>query len=167
MRQGASFWASQNTTGRSLRRAPHLGGLGPIVWRQAINAVRNSGRVILVFFVVAMLTGPVLASAGTTSGVTGMVGLLYFFVAFMMPRSLVCDFRCELWLNRTLQSPADRAMADLYGAASGAGGAVERHSTGDDFQHPDLLRRARSAGADRTGGAYRARQSAASTVLKT
>ncbi|MGI9413168.1 MAG: putative ABC exporter domain-containing protein [Hyphomicrobiales bacterium] len=96
MRQGASFWASEKTTGRSLRRAPALGGLGPIAWRQAINAIRNSGRVILVFFVIAMLTGPLLASAGTTSAISGIVGLLYFFIAFMMPRSLVCDFRGEL-----------------------------------------------------------------------
>ena len=96
MRQGASFWASEKTTGRSLRHAPSLGGVGPIVWRQTINAFRNSGRVILFFFVIAMLTGPLIASAGGQSAVTGIVGLVYFFIAFMMPRSLVCDFRGEL-----------------------------------------------------------------------
>lgn len=96
MRQGASFWASDKTTGRSLRRAPALGGIGPIAWRQAINATRNSGRVIIVFFVISLLTGPVLANAGAASSISGIVGLAYFFIAFIMPRSLVCDFRGEL-----------------------------------------------------------------------
>jgi hypothetical protein len=95
MKQGASFWASDNTTGRSVRRSPVLGGLGPIVWRQTMNAVRNSGRVVLVFLVIAMLTGPILASTGTTLKTNVIVGLLYFFIAFIMPRSLLCDFRGE------------------------------------------------------------------------
>jgi len=96
MRQGASFWASEKTTSNSLERAPVLGGLGPVAWRQAINAVRNSGRVILVFFIIAALTGPLLANAGSASAISGFAGLGYFFIAFIMPRSLVCDFRGEL-----------------------------------------------------------------------
>ena len=95
MKQGASFWASDKTTGRSVRRSPVLGGLGPIVWRQTMNAVRNSGRVVLVFLVIAMLTGPILASAGTTLKIGVIVGLLYVFIAFILPRSLLCDFRGE------------------------------------------------------------------------
>lgn len=95
MKQGASFWASDKTTGRSVRRSPVLGGLGPIVWRQTMNAVRNSGRVVLVFLVIAMFTGPILASTGTTIKNNVIVGLLYFFIAFIMPRSLLCDFRGE------------------------------------------------------------------------
>ena len=95
MKQGASFWASDKTTGRSVRRSPVLGGLGPIVWRQTMNAVRNSGRVVLVFLVIAMFTGPILASAGTTLKIGVIVGLLYVFIAFILPRSLLCDFRGE------------------------------------------------------------------------
>lgn len=96
MRQGASFWASEKTTGRSLRRAPDLGGFGPVAWRQAINAMRNSGRVIALFFVIAMVSGPVMASAGSASSISGFAGLAYFFLAFIVPRSLVCDFRGEI-----------------------------------------------------------------------
>ena len=96
MRQGASFWASEKTTGRSVKRSPVIGGAGPIAWRQAINAIRNSGRVVLAFFAVAFMTGPLIASTGSPSAATGMIGLLYFFIAFMMPRSLVCDFRGDL-----------------------------------------------------------------------
>ena len=96
MRQGASFWASEKTTGRSLRRAPAIGGFGPIAWRQAINAMRNSGRVIAMFFVIAMLSGPLMAGIGSPSSMSGFAGLAYFFLAFIVPRSLVCDFRGEI-----------------------------------------------------------------------
>jgi hypothetical protein len=95
IKQGASIWASDKTTGRSVRRSPVLGGLGPIIWRQTMNAVRNSGRVVLVFLVIAILTGPILESASTELKTSMIVGLLYFFIAFIMPRSLLCDFRGE------------------------------------------------------------------------
>lgn len=96
VKRGGSFWASDKTTSRSLRRSPVLGGLGPIAWRQAINAVRNSGRVILVFMAIAALTGPLLANADMLTTASGTIGMLYFFVAFVLPRTLVCDFRGEL-----------------------------------------------------------------------
>lgn len=95
IRRGASFWASEKTTGRSVRRSPVLGGLGPIVWRQTMNVVRNSGRVVLVFLVISMLTGPILESTGNTLNTNVIVGLLYFFIVFIIPRTLLCDFRGE------------------------------------------------------------------------
>ncbi len=93
MKRGASIWVSDKTTGHSVRRSPVLGGLGPIVLRQTMNAIRNSGRVVLVFLVIAMLTGPILVGTGTTLRTSLIVGHLYFFIAFIMPRSLLCDFR--------------------------------------------------------------------------
>lgn len=114
MRQGASFWASDRTTGHSLRRSPVLGGLGPVIWRQLINATRNSGRVIAVFFVIALITGPVIAHAPSTRATHGLIGLVYFFIAFLMPRTLVCDFRGELGniaLYKALPIPAWRICA--------------------------------------------------------
>lgn len=96
MRQGASFWASDRTTGRSQARAPGFGGVGPIAWRQAINAVRNSGRTLVLFFLIAAVSGPLFVRAGSHPGAGGLFGLIYFFFAFIVPRSLVCDFRGEL-----------------------------------------------------------------------
>jgi len=96
IRQGGSFWASEKTTGRSLRHSPVAGGVGPIAWRQAINAVRNSGRVILVFLAIAAFTGPIATAAGIQSADSRTIGALYFFVAFIVPRTLVCDFRGDL-----------------------------------------------------------------------
>jgi len=96
IRQGGSFWASEKTTGHSVRHSPMLGGLGPIAWRQAINAVRNSGRVIVVFLAIAAFTGPLATTAGIQSADSRTIAALYFFIAFIVPRTLVCDFRGDL-----------------------------------------------------------------------
>ncbi len=96
IKEGGSFLASAETTSRSVLRAPVAGGLGPIVWRQAINAIRNSGRVALVFLAIALLTGPMVKVAGLEVSSSSALGGIYFLVAFMMPRSLACDFRGEI-----------------------------------------------------------------------
>lgn len=96
IKQGGSVWASDKTTGRSLTHAPAWGGLGPIAWRQAINAIRNSGRAILVFFALALFTGPLVVNVGSQFTASGTIAMLYFVVAFVLPRTLVCDFRGEL-----------------------------------------------------------------------
>lgn len=96
MKQGGSFWATERSEIPSIRTAPTLGGLGPIAWRQAIKAVRNSSKVIAIFLVAAACAGPLLALAGIP--VTSDRGLLmvFFFFGFILPRTLVCDFRGDL-----------------------------------------------------------------------
>ncbi len=93
---GGSLWASDKTTGHSIKRIPVLGGIGPVAWRQGLNAVRNSGRAILVFFAIAAVFGPMMTSADISLTASGILGLIYFFIAFILPRTLVCDFRGEL-----------------------------------------------------------------------
>jgi len=95
IRRGSSFWASDKRTGHSVRRAPVISGLGPIVWRQAINAVRNSGRVILVFMAIAALAGPIINSVEIKFSDGNFIGFIYFCIAFVIPRTLVCDFRSD------------------------------------------------------------------------
>jgi hypothetical protein len=96
MRQGGSFWATERSEIPSIRTAPMLGGLGPIAWRQAIKAVRNSAKVIIIFIVGAACAGPVFALSGLS--VTGDRGflLIFFFFGFILPRTLICDFRGDL-----------------------------------------------------------------------
>jgi hypothetical protein len=96
MKQGGSFWATERSEVPSIRSAPVLGGLGPIAWRQAIKAVRNSSKVIVIFIVGAACAGPLLSMAGIS--VTGDRGflLIFFFFGFILPRTLICDFRGDL-----------------------------------------------------------------------
>ena len=96
IRQGGSFWATDRTELPSIRRAPILGGLGPIVWRQALNVARSSFRVVAVFIGMAACVGPVLSASGIS--VTDSRAVLFFhvFFVFILPRTLVCDFRGDL-----------------------------------------------------------------------
>ena len=96
IKQGGSFWATQRTEVRSIRRAPILGGIGPIAARQTLNALRNSFKLILVFVGLAACIAPVAAAfdAPVTDRQSWM--LIYIFIAFMVPRNLVCDFRGDL-----------------------------------------------------------------------
>ncbi len=48
------------------------------------------------FLAIALLAGPFLTSTGIQLTNSGTLGILYFFVAFVLPRTLVCDFRGEL-----------------------------------------------------------------------
>jgi hypothetical protein len=96
MKQGGSFWATERSEIPSIRRAPALAGLGPIAWRQAIKAWRNSAKLIAVFLVAAAAAGPLSTMAGLS--VTGDYGLvlIFFFFCFILPRTLICDFRGDL-----------------------------------------------------------------------
>lgn len=96
MKQGGSFWATERSEISSIRSASTLGGLGPIAWRQAIKAVRNSSKLIVIFIVGAACAGPLFSMAGIS--ITDERGLLmiYFFFGFSLPRTLICDFRGDL-----------------------------------------------------------------------
>jgi len=81
---------------RSFRRAPIWGGLGPIAWRQAMNAARNSFKVIVVFVGIAACVGPLSAAVGIPVTDTRALTTFYIFFGFILPRTLVCDFRGDL-----------------------------------------------------------------------
>lgn len=96
MKQGGSFWATERSEVRSIRTAPTLGGLGPIAWRQGIKAVRNSSKLIVIFIVAAACAGPLSSMAGiSVTGDRGLV-MIFFFFGFILPRTLICDFRGDL-----------------------------------------------------------------------
>ena len=96
IKQGGSFWATERTEVRSIRRAPSLGGLGPIAARQALNALRNSFKLILVFIGLAACIAPIALAFDAPVTDNQTIMLIYIFIAFMIPRNLVCDFRGDL-----------------------------------------------------------------------
>jgi len=96
MKQGGSFWATKRTELGSIRRAPILGGLGPIAWRQVTNAARNSFKVIVVFVGIAACVGPLASALGVSVTDTRALTIIYVFFGFILPRTLVCDFRGDL-----------------------------------------------------------------------
>ncbi|MDC0116049.1 hypothetical protein OAH97_01060 [Octadecabacter sp.] len=96
IKQGGSFWATQRTEVRSMRRAPIVGGLGPIAARQVLNALRNSLKLFIVFVGLAACIAPISLALGAPVTQAQTLMIIYVFFAFIIPRSLVCDFRGDL-----------------------------------------------------------------------
>lgn len=96
IKQGGSFWATQRTEVRSIRRAPIVGGLGAIAARQALNALRNSFKLILIFAGLAASIAPVSLALGVPITEAQTLMIIYVFIAFILPRNMVCDFRGDL-----------------------------------------------------------------------
>ncbi len=96
IKQGGSFWATERTEVRSIRRAPILGGVGPIAVRQALNALRNSFKLIVVFVGLAACIAPISLALGAPVTQAQTVMIIYIFIAFILPRNMVCDFRGDL-----------------------------------------------------------------------
>ncbi|MEM7241293.1 MAG: putative ABC exporter domain-containing protein [Pseudomonadota bacterium] len=96
VKQGGSFWASDRTEVRSFRRAPIFGGIGPIAWRQALNAARNSLKIIVIFVGIAACVGPLAVAFGLPVTDSRILTFMYIFFGFILPRTLVCDFRGDL-----------------------------------------------------------------------
>ncbi len=96
IKQGGSFFATQQTEVRSIRRAPILRGLGAIAWRQTLNALRNSFKLFIIFVGLAACIPPMSSalSVPVTDGQTLII--IYVFIAFILPRNLICDFRGDL-----------------------------------------------------------------------
>ena len=104
MRQGGSFFATERVEVRSIRRVPSLGGLGPIAWRQAIKAVRNSSKVIAVFMVIAASAGPLVSALAIPITDDRALVMILFFFGFILPRTLICDFRGDLGRMETYKT---------------------------------------------------------------
>ena len=96
IKQGGSFWATQRTEVRSLRRAPIAGGLGAIAWRQVLNALRNSYKLFIIFVGLAACIPPISSALGAPVTDLQTLMIVYVFIAFILPRNLICDFRGDL-----------------------------------------------------------------------
>ena len=96
IKKGGSFFATERTEVPSIRHAPSVGGLGPIAFRQVLNALRNSFKLIIVFMGLAACIAPISAALGAPVTEPHTLMIIYVFFAFILPRNLVCDFRGDL-----------------------------------------------------------------------
>ncbi|MEM9343001.1 MAG: hypothetical protein AAGA87_08145, partial [Pseudomonadota bacterium] len=96
IKQGGSYLATDRTEVRSIRRAPFVAGLGPIAFRQVLNALRNSFKLICIFVGLAVCIPPISSALGASVAEAETLMIIYIFIAFILPRNLVCDFRGDL-----------------------------------------------------------------------
>ena len=96
IKQGGSLFATERTEVRAIRRAPIFAGMGPRAWRQVLNALRNSFKLIIVFMGLAASIAPISSAIGAPVTQPHTMMIIYVFLAFILPRNLVCDFRGDL-----------------------------------------------------------------------
>ena len=95
-RRSGLLWGAQPVVVRSFRAPPLLGGVGPIAWRQLLTALRTSSKPVLVFLGVAMLAGPLLVIVAVDISMWSRIGFVFFVAVYVLPRTLVFDFRSDL-----------------------------------------------------------------------
>ena len=95
-RRSGLLWGAQPVVVRSFRPPPVIGGSGPIAWRQLLAALRTSSRALLVFMAAAMLAGPLLVVAAADISMWSRIGFVFFVAVYILPRTLVFDFRSDL-----------------------------------------------------------------------
>jgi hypothetical protein len=91
----------------TLPSLPYWGGIGPIVWRQTLTAVRSIGRVALLMLVLGVaLAGPLVAAMGKNKPeilIGVLVGVL-FWLSIVLPILVPFDFRGDIDRMATLKS---------------------------------------------------------------
>jgi hypothetical protein len=100
-RCGGALWGGQLDVVRSSSRPPGLGGIGPLAWRQLLSAGRSAGKALVTFLVVAAAAGPLLVKASAEFSPWSVAGAVFVAAVFVLPRTLVFDFRSDL---ETLES---------------------------------------------------------------
>ncbi|MEN8204554.1 MAG: putative ABC exporter domain-containing protein [Pseudomonadota bacterium] len=95
-RRSGLLWGAQPVVVHSFRQPPLVSGIGPIAWRQLLTALRTSSKPVLVFLGVAMLAGPLLVIAAADISMWSRIGFVFFVAVYVLPRSLVFDFRSDL-----------------------------------------------------------------------
>ncbi len=96
--------ASRHTARWRLPQFPWLGGAGPLAWRQAVQLMRASPRLLLIICLVAISAGPAFLAFRTeatdVSGpAIGMVVWMTFFVTTIIPTGFRADIDYMDWLK--------------------------------------------------------------------
>jgi hypothetical protein len=103
MRSGGGAFGASTSTARRVPMFPHLGGAGPVAWRQIQELVRNPRGVLLLLSIVALVSAaavliPLLRGGDPELTVRmGRTGIfLVTFLPLLMGDNLACDFRRDL-----------------------------------------------------------------------
>lgn len=94
-RKGVSL-ARRVTKVRSFVRSPVLGGIGPVAWRQMLATFRNTSKALFLYLGIALFAGPLLIKLSEEISLWPLFMAVFFVAVFMLPRTLVFDFRSDL-----------------------------------------------------------------------
>jgi hypothetical protein len=104
-RRSGLLWGTQPAERvRSFRPPTVIRGVGSIAWRQLLTALRTSGKAVLVFLALAVLGGPLLVFVAADISVWSRIGFVFFVAIYILPRTLVFDFRSDLECMETFKA---------------------------------------------------------------
>jgi hypothetical protein len=90
--------------GLQLRNIPHLGGAGPLAWRQLVGAGRHWGSLLTAMIAPAVLACvPIFVVADPHLALLATTGTLAFYTFLLLPTALRFDFRRDLDRLATLK----------------------------------------------------------------
>lgn len=94
--RGGLLWSTQPLVICSSMLLPVLGGIGPVAWRQLLSSIRSSSKTLLVFLAMAIIAGPIMVNASANFSKWSLFGGVFVAGVFVLPRTLVFDFRSDL-----------------------------------------------------------------------
>ncbi len=102
----------------SLPRFPRLGGAGPVAWRQALDLLRNSARLLFVLPAVIAMGAPAVMAG--PHGLTVSVIVLTFFVSFLISTVMPLGLRADLHHVEALKALPVRPALVVCGSIAAA-----------------------------------------------
>lgn len=114
-RRSGLLWSAQTDVVHRYMKSPRLGGVGPLAWRQMLSALRTSRKIVLVLLAISILAGPIFITVRAEISVWSMLGGVFFAAVFVLPRTLVFDFRSDLEAIETFKSMPLSALKIVVG----------------------------------------------------
>lgn len=102
-RRGGLPWGARPQRVRSSSCPAMLGGIGPIAWRQMLAAIRVSRKALSTFLALAIVAGPLLVAASADISIWSLAAGVFVAAVFVLPRTLVFDFRSDLETMQNLK----------------------------------------------------------------
>ncbi len=101
-----------------LPQFPRLGGAGPVAWRQALDLVRNSARLLFVLPAVIAMGAPAVFAG--PHGLTVSIVVLTFFVSFLISTVMPLGLRADLHHVEALKALPIRSVLIVWGSIASA-----------------------------------------------
>jgi hypothetical protein len=109
---------ARHTSRWRLPRPGWLGGAGPIAWRQAMQLMRSSPRLLLILVIVSLSAGPAFFTMGPerpdlAGPILGIVAWMTFFVVAVLPSGFRADLDYMDWFKMLPIHPLAIVVGEL------------------------------------------------------
>jgi len=112
---GLRTWDARRAAKMRLPRPPRMGGVGPILHRQMLNALRASRGLVVTLVLLLVVAGVLLRNAAVDESLLGLLFGACAYITFFLSMMLRFDFRGDIDHMDLLKSLPLRAEAIVLG----------------------------------------------------